>query len=86
MAKAIYIVKIFMLQHQIPRGVMSQQELRAVNRMAQFIILFYGKAFLQSAIPCAAPRLDLEFWRHVVKYQVWCFEIHIEHKICSKKF
>ena len=70
MAKAIYIVKFYMLQDQLPNEVISQQELYAVNRMAIFIILYYAKAYLQSAIPAAAPRVDLEFWRDMMKYRV----------------
>ena len=37
----------------------------AVNRMAMFIILYYGKALLQSAIPASAPQHDLDIWREV---------------------
>ena len=73
MAKAIYIIKIYMVLHQLPQGqgIISNQERRAVERMAQFLILFYGKYFLQSAISPAAPRLDLLFWRDMTRYQVF---------------
>ena len=61
MAKAIYIVKLFMLKHQTPQTVISLQEVDTVNRMAMFIILLYRKDVLHSVIPAAALRHDLEF-------------------------
>ena len=72
MAKAIYILKMYMLRHQLPRGngIMSEQEKRAVVRMTNFIVLYYAKYYLQSALSTAAPRLDLQFWKDITSYQV----------------
>ena len=64
-----------MLQDQIPQGVMSRHELSAVNMMTNFVILFYGKAFLQSAIPATAPGLDLKFRWNMIMYQGYAQEL-----------
>ncbi len=70
MAKCIYIIKIFMTRHQLPRHVLSCQQHTQIERIAKFALFLYAKYFLQAMMPAAAPRLDLEFWEDVQHFQV----------------
>ena len=65
--------KIYMLQDQLPAGVMSRQEKAAFARMLKLIWLCYAKAFLTAVLPAAAPHLHLEFWPDMTKYKV-CYQ------------
>ncbi len=43
------------------RFVMSQEECRQVNAMAEYVALFHGRAFLTSRIATVAPINDLKY-------------------------
>ena len=47
---------------------LSPDERSEILKMAEFIALFHGPYFLQTSLSVAAPRLDLELWKHVEKY------------------
>jgi hypothetical protein len=70
MAKAIYLMKIYMTRHQLPPHVLSNVERSQVERIAPFVFLVYAKYFLQAMLPSAAPRLDMNFWTDVHRFQV----------------
>ena len=70
MAKAIYLMKIYMTRAQLPRNVLLLREHQQVERIATFVFFLYAKYFLQAMIPSAAPRLDLELWQNVHRFQV----------------
>lgn len=70
MAKAIYIMKMYMTRAQLPRNVVLPREQHQIERIAKFVFFVYAKYFLQSMVPLAAPRLDLEFWEDVHHFQV----------------
>ena len=51
---------------------MEEKQKEEVLIMAQFVGLFYAKAFLQSPLPCSAPSNDLAFMSDMIvwkKYQ-----------------
>ena len=69
MSKAIYYIKMFMLAPQLlQKGLITHFETTQIEKMSTFVILMYGQYFLQTAITCAAPRIDLEFWRNANRY------------------
>lgn len=70
MAKAIYLMKIYMTRHQLPPAVLTNDERPQVERIAPFVFFIYGKYYLQTMLPAAAPRLDMEFWTDVHRFQV----------------
>ena len=66
MSKAIYYTKIFLLSRTFE---LTDEEARKVERMAEYICLFYAKYFLQSAITSAAPANDLHFFYLMRKFK-----------------
>ena len=69
LAKAIYELKLCLLMDQF---IMEEKQKGEVLIMAQFVGLFYAKAFLQSPLPCSAPSNDLAFMSEMIvwkKYQ-----------------
>ena len=69
MSKAIYFLKMFMLTPQLlSRALITHFEANQIEIIAKFILLVYGQYFLQTALTCAAPRLDLTFWRNANLY------------------
>ena len=75
MAKAIYILKMFILSNVINKLTVQQE--RIICRMTIFILSLYGKYFLQSSLTTAAPRLDKKFFdkkvfdRHNYVFHNW---------------
>ena len=67
MAKAIYILKIFILSHVFNKLTVRQG--RVINRMTTFILSLYGRYFLQSSLATASPRLDKQFLRDILHYE-----------------
>ena len=67
MSKAIYYTKIFLLPRTFE---LTNEEARKVERMAEYICLFYAKYFLQSAITSAAPANDLHFFYLMRKFKL----------------
>ena len=53
-----------LVEHHFVTG----EEEEIIQRMSTFIILLYGKYFLQTALTTSAPRLDMEFWRNARCY------------------
>ena len=70
MAKAIYLMKIYITRHQLPLAVLTNRERPQIERIAPFVFFIYGKYYLQTMLPAAAPRLDMEFWTDVHHFQV----------------
>lgn len=58
MAYAIYHLKIQLLSQQFG---MSIKERRGVKRLANFVTLYYTKAFLESRLAACSPANDLKF-------------------------
>ena len=69
MGRSLYFIKIEMTKHQLPETVISTEEKTEVGRVAKFTLFLYAKYFLQTMVPAAAPRLDLEFWRETHQFQ-----------------
>jgi len=65
MAKAISFLKLSLLQSQFT---MDDDERTCMNRMANFVGLFYAKAFLESRLNVAAPRNDIKFMADIYLY------------------
>ena len=59
MPKAIYYLKLFLLQNLFP---LWGSKVKEVKRMALYIGVFYGKYFLQSSLTASAPANDLRFF------------------------
>ena len=75
MAKAIYILKMFILSHVFNKLTVRQE--RIICRMTIFILSLYGKYFLQSSLSTAAPRLDKQFLTDIIMYETIDQEISI---------
>ena len=76
MAKAIYYVKMFLLLPQlIERNLVDEIGVSVISRMSQFVILLYGRYFLETALTSSAPRLDLQFWRNAKRYEHVLFRL-----------
>ena len=58
MAKAIYALKLYLLQGQLK---MTRQELKGVTEICMFVALVYAKAWCRATRAEQAPRVDLEF-------------------------
>ena len=70
MAKAIYYIKMFLLLPQlIDRDLVDEVDVSVISRMSKFVILLYGRYFLETALTSSAPRLDLQFWRNAKRYK-----------------
>ena len=67
MAKAIYLLKIYILSLIFNR--LTPRQMSDLERMVLFIICLYGKYFLQSSLAVAAPRLDYEFQLQMRMYE-----------------
>jgi hypothetical protein len=67
MAKAIYYLKIYILQNCFH---LRPKEVKEVKRMAIYIAVFYGKYFLQSSLTSSAPFNDLRFLCLVHQYSL----------------
>ena len=65
-SKAIYYTKIFLLSRTFE---LTDKEARKVEKMAEYICLFYAKYFLQSAFTSAAPANDLHFFYLMRKFK-----------------
>ena len=66
MSKAIYFLILPLLQSQFT---MDKEERVCVDRMANFVGLFYAKAFLESQLGVAAPRNDTKFMANIYLYR-----------------
>lgn len=58
MSKAIYYLKIYLLQNLFH---LRPKEVKEVKRMAIYIAVFYGKYFLETSLTSSAPVNDLRF-------------------------
>ena len=71
MAKAIYYIKMFLLLPQlIDRDLVDEVDVSVISRMSKFVILLYGRYFLETALTSSAPRLDLQFWQNAKRYEI----------------
>ena len=70
MAKAIYTMKIDLTKDQIPGIIFSDAEKKKLVMLANYCYFDYAMYFLQTAIPTAAPRLDLKLWKESKHYSV----------------
>ena len=78
MAKAIYYIKMFLLLPQlIDRNLVHEVDVSVISRISKFVILLYGRYFLETALTSSAPRLDLQFWRNAKRYEVIDVDISI---------
>ena len=66
LSKAIYKLKLALLTGQFP---MDQKEEMEVAMVAEFVGLFYAKAFFRCPLPSAAPHDDLKFMSEMVRYR-----------------
>ncbi len=84
LASSIYIVKICLLGDDpadFPDGFVDDAMLSDLKQMAEFIVIFYAPWFLQARIPSVAPRLDLELWNNMCRYEVRCLENIMDSEI-----
>ena len=73
LASSIYILKMCLLgddSGDFPDGLVDDTMLQDLKQMAEFIVIFYAPWFLRARIPSAAPRLDLELWNNMCRYEV----------------
>ena len=66
MSKAIYILKLDILDHQL--NILTDEEKEQVSRLALFISYFYGVMFLSSPRPEAAPWSTLLSFEQMVNF------------------
>ncbi len=66
---AIYILKIVILEHQLPRGLVTPNILDELKRMAKFIAIYYTPWFLQARLASKAPQLDIQLWKDMCYYE-----------------
>ena len=66
----LYILKITVLQDNIPRGMLTPNIRQGINPMAQYIALFHVPYYLKARIAPAAPRLDLKLWKEMSIYGI----------------
>ena len=67
MSKQIYNLKIRLLSNIFE---LSPQEQDEVDKIVEFVLLFYAKYWLQTPLPSSAARLDLEFMANMIKYRL----------------
>ena len=67
LSKAIYYMKLALLSAQF---VMEEKEKGEVAIIAEFVGLFYSKAFFKCPLPSAAPSTDLLFMSEVMQYRL----------------
>ena len=60
-------MKIALLTGQFP---MDKNEEMEVAMVAEFVCLFYAKAFFRCPLPSAAPLADLMFMLEIVRYRI----------------
>ena len=70
LASAIYIMKLVLLKNQLPAGLVTPNMGQKLERMAQFVSIFYTPWFLQARLAPLAPRLDVQLWFDMCKYEV----------------
>jgi hypothetical protein len=80
MAKAIYVLKIFLFKQQFK---LNKNEEKLVQNMSVFIIRAYVKAWFESTIAPKAPYNDLNFLKTLIQYEE--IDSHIS-KATVKKF
>ena len=66
MAKAIYNLKIRLLSKVF---VMTTEEAIFVQRISEFVMVFYCRYWFTGSLPCAAPREDLDFLNSIEEYR-----------------
>ena len=66
MGIAIYILKIRMLSSVFKLTAREQDE---IERLAEYISVFYVYAFLRCPLAASAAFNDLEFWQLMIKYR-----------------
>ena len=66
MLKVIYYLKIRLLSNIFE---ISPEDMDKVTQVAEFIVLFYAKYWLQAPLPTAAARIDLEFMANIQYYR-----------------
>jgi len=66
MHQEIYLLKLELLSERFE---MDQEELRTVNRMANFIALFQAYFYLRSRLSTYAPQDDLNYLKQMIKYK-----------------
>ena len=62
-------MKLSMLSHSLPPDMINIVNIDDIQRMAQFISLFYMPYFLQARLSSEASRLDLTLWKHMEVYE-----------------
>ena len=67
LSKAIYYMKLALLSKQF---IMEEKDQQEVTILAEFIGLFYAKAFFKCPLPSAAPATDLAFVTEMLKYRM----------------
>ena len=67
LSKAIYNMKLVLLFGQFS---MDEKEMAEIAMIAEFVGLFYMKAFFKVPLPSAAPYTDLIFMSDMVKYRM----------------
>ena len=65
MSKAIYFMKLALVQKQF---VLDPKETVEVNKVAEFVGLFYGKAFLMAPLCASAANNDINFMNQMLMY------------------
>ena len=78
MESCLYILKITMLQDNLPRGMLTANMKQGINRMAHYIALFHASYNLKVRIAPAAPRLDLKLWKEMSIYE------NIDHDVAAE--
>ena len=66
MAKAIYNIKLYLLMDQFPMDEKSKGEVMVI---AEFVAIFYAKAFFKAPLPCSAASTDLAFMSEIHQWR-----------------
>lgn len=66
LAKAIYILKIFMFQNQF---LLSRKDIASVRDISIFIVIFYIKAWFEAPSAISAPYNDLKLLQSLIEYK-----------------
>ena len=79
MAKAIYVVKMYLLRKQLPLSINLKNNLR---RMATFIVFVYIKYWFKTPLPIEAPETDIQFLKNLSEFKD--FDPNLAEAVISK--
>ena len=67
MASCLYILKIALLGSEVK---LTARQRKEIDVLAEFVAILYAPYFLQSSLTASAPRVDRDFIKDLIDYQV----------------